>query len=125
MGTWTPPNSQLTEEAAADLSASQFMIVKKNGSTGVVLAASAEKCIGVLQNKPVSGQPALVFNGGQGKILYGGTVNDGDLITSDAASKGIATTTVNDYVVGQANGDWVAGDIGEINLCLPHRYSNA
>lgn len=87
--------------AGADLSSSQYCFVKVNSSGQAVLAATAgEAVIGVLQNKPTSGQAAIVCVGGESKVVIGngGSVTAGDLVATDASAQ--AKTAVKGTVSG-------------------------
>lgn len=102
-----------TLPAAADLSAKQFYLVKENGSAQAALGATAgEKVLGPLQNDPESGDAANVQCWGAAKVIFGGTVDEGDLLTTDANGKAVKSTAVGDYVFGTALVSGVSGDIG-------------
>ncbi len=85
--------SNRSRVAAADLSALQYTIVDET-SAGLVEAGSIgdEKALGVLQNKPVSGETATVAVGGRSKIVLGATLVAGDKVMGSAAGKAIAAT---------------------------------
>ena len=100
--------------ASADLSAKQFYFVKLASSTTVaVCAAVTDKPIGVLQNKPESGEQAVVRVFGISKISADATLAAGDVIGTSAdgqaqpISLGSETTV---HVSGQAI---EAGSAGE------------
>jgi hypothetical protein len=104
--------------AGADLSAAgnQFKLVKLNTSSAVVVTAGAtEVSIGVLQNKPKSGEEAVVAlltGGGISKMRAGGTIAKGDLLKSDTDGEVLASTpTANDFIVGQAVEAAAAGQV--------------
>ena len=59
-----------TFEAGADLSGDQFKIVKLDANGNVIrCAATTDLAIGVLQNKPTSGQAATVLIAGISKVV--------------------------------------------------------
>lgn len=70
--------------AGADLSTTgQFLFVKLNGSSAIVLADTAgEAALGVLQNAPASGAIARVRVQGISKIIAGGTLADGAIVAT-------------------------------------------
>ena len=106
-----------TLNAAADLSAKQFFIAKVDTSGNADLAALATNAlIGVIQNKPQSGEGALIRFGGTSKVKLGGTVTAGAWCTSDTAGKGVATTTDKDTVIGRFLEAGVSGDVVEVQL---------
>lgn len=114
-----------TYKAGADLSDSQFHFVKLDDNGDVVLATDAtDEIIGVLQNKPEEGEPALVRMLGTSKVKAGGTIGVGAYVTAGADEDGRAqsTTSAGDVVrgihVGTASAD--DGDIVEIQLTYFH-----
>lgn len=78
-----------------------------------VAAAASDKIIGWAQNDAdVAGDKVEVaLPGGGSKVLCGGSVSMGDMLTSDASGKAIVTTTNADRYAGVAMQDGVAGDI--------------
>ncbi len=114
--------------ADSDLSAKQYYIVKFVSQTNnhIDLAALATDVLaGVLYNAPVSGDVAdVVLRNAQGsyKVIAGGTIHVGDMITSDTAGKAVATTVVGNYILGQSIQEAVAGDIFEF-IPVPARYA--
>ena len=106
-----------TFTASADLSAKQFHFVKMSGNNTVtVCAAITDVPIGVLQNKPESGESAVVCVLGISKVVADGTLAAGDLIGSsadgqaDAIAAGTDTTV---YTMGQALNAASAGETVE------------
>lgn len=91
--------------ASADLSAKQYYFVKMSGNkTVTVCAAATDKPVGVLQNKPTSGQEAEVCGIGVTKVSSDAALTAGTLIgtssdgQADAKTPGTDTT---EYTVGQ------------------------
>ena len=89
----------------ADLSGKQFYFVKlSSAGTVTVCAAATDVPIGVLQNKPTSGQAAEVMMLGISKVSSDAALSRGNLIgtsgdgQADAKTPGTDTT---EYVVGQ------------------------
>ena len=81
--------------AAADLSAKQYYFVKLASSTTVnVCAAVTDKPIGVLQNKPESGEQAIVRVFGVSKISADATLAAGDVIGTPADRKSTRLNSV-------------------------------
>lgn len=102
-----------------DLSAKMFYIVKvdtANDNSVVLAAAGTDPIVGVLQNKPKATAAAVVRMSGTSKVIAGGTVTRGDLVTSDSNGKAVTTTTNKDVAVGRALSSAVSGDIFEIQL---------
>lgn len=80
-------------KAGADLTADQFKLIDLDANGDGVLAGNGATVLGVLQNKPDSGQAAEVMELGTSKVLTGATFNEGDLLASDAAGKAVVATT--------------------------------
>tara|TARA_R110001599_G_scaffold243355_2_gene443144 strand:+ start:2211 stop:2594 length:384 start_codon:yes stop_codon:yes gene_type:complete len=118
----------ITLEAGADLSSSQYKMVKLSAGKAILCVAVTDIPVGVLQNKPTSGQAATVCVSGASKMLAGATINSGDQVGTDASSTAapyVAGTDTTSYVVGTA---LVGGSSGEvltalINTEAPHRAS--
>jgi len=73
--------------AGADLSSSQFLFVKLNGSSQVVLADTAgEAALGVLQNAPANGAIARVRVQGVSKIVAGASLSDGAVVATQVTT---------------------------------------
>ena len=113
----------ITLEAAADLSSNQYNFVKLDASGNVVICdvdSAGQIPIGVLQNKPTSGQAATVMITGVTKVEAGVAFNEGVLIAaSDASSSAdngqAVAADASDYVVGQTI---QAGSADEYITCV-------
>lgn len=104
---------------SVDLNTKQYFIVKQHTDGTMILAAAAtDKIVGVLQNKPLIGEAALVRWAGTTKVKAGGVITVGAWVTSDANGNAVATTTVKDVVLGKYLGSAssAANDIVEIQL---------
>lgn len=91
-------------EANADLSAKQFYAVKDVAGYKVDLAGAGEKCVGILQNIPKSGEGALVRHLGESKAVADGSgtaIAVGDQLKSDANAK-LVKAAANDWALGTA-----------------------
>ena len=104
-----------TFTASADLSAKQFYIVKMSGdNTVTVCAAVTDVPIGVLQNKPASGEQAVVRVFGMSKVSADATLAAGNIIGTSAdgqaqpVTQGSETTVYN---IGQAVTGGAAGTL--------------
>ena len=107
---------KVTLEAAADLSAKQYMFVKLDSSgKAAAVTANTDRAIGVLQNAPTAGQEAEVLVVGGTKLVAGEAIAEGAVLSTTSAGKadsitvGTATTQ---YILGTALTE-VAND-GEI-----------
>jgi hypothetical protein len=95
-----------TLSAATDLSTHQYKFVKLISATTVGLCTAAtDRPIGVLQNKPASGEAAEVCIFGITKLLAGGTIVFNNVIGTDASStadKKIPGTDTSEFMCGTA-----------------------
>ncbi len=103
-----------TFAAAADLSAKQYYFVKLSAANTVnVCTAITDIPIGILQNKPESGEAATVCLFGISKVSADGTLAAGNLIGTSADSQADAIAAGTDttvYTMGQALETAAAGD---------------
>lgn len=103
-----------TFEAGADLSAKQYYFVKLSAANTVnVCSAITDIPIGILQNKPGSGEAATVCLFGISKVSADGTLAAGNLIGTSADSQADAIAAGSDttvYTMGQALEAAAAGD---------------
>ena len=103
-----------TFEAGADLSAKQYYFVKLSAANTVnVCTAITDIPIGILQNKPGSGEAATVCLFGISKVSANGTLAAGNLIGTSADSQADAIAAGSDttvYTMGQALEAAAAGD---------------
>lgn len=109
--------------AAADLSVTginRFVKVENDDGEGKInLAGAAERCVGVLLNKPEADSPGRVGIAGIVPILLGGNVTAGGEVSSGANGVGVAQASTNpSYGVALSSG--VSGDIIPL-LLLPQR----
>jgi Uncharacterized conserved protein (DUF2190) len=116
--------ADFTLPAAADYHAKQFYLVKINSSGQALLcSAGTDPCCGVLQNEPAAaGRGAQIRPNGITKVVYGGTVTAGDLLS--AKSDGTAQKAASgDYVIGIARVSGASGDTGSMLLTNAGRTS--
>ncbi|UCC71365.1 MAG: DUF2190 family protein [Gemmatimonadota bacterium] len=121
--------SDVTFEAAADLSTKQFYFVKLSAANTVdVCSGATDVPCGILQNKPsAAGRPAVVRMFGISKAVADAGLSVGALIGTAAdgqADAKVAGTDTTQYVVGVAlTACSNAGEIVEVSLnCMnPHR----
>lgn len=73
--------------AAADLSSSQYLGVKVVAGGIDVVSAAGELAVGILQNKPVSGEAAEVTVLGISKAVSSGSLSKGAKVAFDSAGK--------------------------------------
>ena len=104
-----------TFTASADLSAKQYYIVKMSGdNTVTVCAAVTDVPIGVLQNKPASGEQAVVRVFGMSKVSADAPLAAGNIIGTSAAGQAQPVTQGSEttvYNIGQAVTGGAAGTL--------------
>lgn len=93
--------------AGADLSAAQYKAVVIGGTI-----AADSTAMGILQNKPVSGQDATVGYQGRSRYVAAAAVSAGAKL-SVTTSGYLTTVTSGGDVIGRALGDVASGGIGE------------
>ena len=84
--------TDITLLAAADLSAKQFYAVKVDSNGKAALAGAGEHAIGVLQNKPTSGNAATVRISGATKMVASAAIAAGAVVAATAAGKSVTAT---------------------------------
>jgi len=106
---------KVTLVAGGDLSAKQYNFVKLNSSgQAVVCAAATDLPIGILQNNPTSGSECEILITGGSKLVLGGTVAAGAIVSPSAAGAGVAVvhgTDTTKYAMGQAVTGGASGEI--------------
>lgn len=102
--------------AGASLISSMNLLVKADSTEGQVIVSTADaRVLGVLDNKPASGQEAAVIVSGSAKIVAGGNITYGAYIVSDGSGQAIVKTAeVN--IVGIALQAGASGDLVEVLL---------
>lgn len=121
--------SDVTFEAAGDLSTKQFYFVKLSAANTVTVCNGATDVpCGILQNKPsAAGRPAVVRMFGISKVSADAAITVGSLVGTSADGQAdikLAGTDTTQYVVGVAlTACSNAGEIVEVSLnCMnPHR----
>lgn len=87
--------------AGESLTTKQYYFVKLSADNTVVLCSGATDVpIGVLQNKPASGQTARVRMLGISRVVSSGNIGFGVAIGTDANGKAVAKTTNKDIAPG-------------------------
>jgi Uncharacterized conserved protein (DUF2190) len=104
-------------EASADLSASQFRVVKL-GSTGIAVATAAtDNIVGVLQDKPAAaGRACQVMVHGISRVVASAAITKGAFLTATTGGKVVTTTTAGQHIIGTAVEDAAAD--GDVIACL-------
>lgn len=109
--------------ASEDLSSKQYFIVQLDATGGIEVAEGAtDFIVGVLQNKPESGQAATYRFLGTSKVQAGGAITVGAWVTTAADGEAVVTTTDGDVVIGRALEAADAQDIFEVQLSIQHLY---
>jgi len=110
----------VTFEAGEDLSDKQYSFVYLSADNTVSACTTGHlDAIGVLQNKPVAGEAAVVRVLGLSKVVSGGTIAVNNRVVSDTDGKAAAEATPSDTeqkILGVAVEGAATGDIFEILL---------
>jgi hypothetical protein len=82
------PVIDITRKAGADLSGSQYLFVKEDANGNIIVCSAAgEDALGVLQNKPKAGAPAVVRVEGVSKVVCSAALATNISIATDATGK--------------------------------------
>lgn len=111
-------------KASADLSTYQYHAI--NIASAAVALAGTGNAMGILQNKPISGEPADICFFGICMMLVDGSgaaIAEGDALGSDASGHGVKQATDNGVMVAIAlEASTAAGDIITVLAVGPRRY---
>jgi hypothetical protein len=89
--------------ASADLRTSQFLAVRITGSRTVgLISASTQVPIGILQNKPNTGEAAEVAISGKVKAIAGAAITAGAEVMVNASGQVITAATTGNRAFGVA-----------------------
>jgi len=101
--------------ANADLTGKQYSIVVNSTGNRVGLSGAAAAAVGVLQDKPNTGEFGTVRVAGRSRVRAGGTIADGGLFTSDATGGAVAVASggyaLGHAITGVASGGTFTGNI--------------
>ena len=116
--------TERTGVAGESLLTKKYYIVQLDASGNIEVAEGAtDLIVGVLQNKPDTGEAAVYRFGGTTKVVAAGVIAIGDWVTTDSAGKGVATTTDGNITIGRAlSAGAVDGDIIEVQMSIQHLY---
>lgn len=106
--------------ANADLSASQFLLLKTvDGGTDAYVdlqTSAGARVEGVLLNKPTAGQAATVQVHGIVKVVAGGTFAAGARLAANGSAKAVVSNGTTDKEFGTALEDGVANQLVRVLL---------
>ena len=104
-----------TYNAAADLSAKQYFVMKISAAKNVNIAISrTDITLGILQNKPTADEGAVVAVLGTSKAKVNGTIAINTQVTATADGRIVTADTDKDIVIGIALEAGVENDVIEI-----------
>lgn len=114
--------------AGADLSSSQYKVVKFASTAGEVIAVSAttDTAIGILQNDPADGQAAEIAGPGSVALALAGTSDlaVGELVGFNTTGQVVDHTTDGRFMIGQAlTASTAVGDIVRVSVIGLYGYS--
>ena len=92
--------------AGANLAAAQYKVVKFASTAGqvIVVTATTSLAVGILQNDPASGQPAVIAGPGDVAIALAGAsdIAQGELLGFDTSGRVVDHTTDGRFMIAQA-----------------------
>jgi len=108
-----------------DFSSKQYYFCKIGSADNIVtLCGSGEKALGIIMNKPTSGQAAEVaFPGGGALLKVSETVAPGDYLSSMATGQGEITNTAGDHVGAYCLVTGSANDLVSVNVTCFEAYN--
>jgi hypothetical protein len=92
------PGFKFTLLAAADLRTHQYKFVDVDATGRAALGANGGRVVGVVQNKPNTGESAELCHSGISKVIAGAAVTAGDELQSDATGRAVLATTTNQRI---------------------------
>lgn len=101
---WEQPGLKIGSlTASADLSGKQYCFAVLSGA-GTVNAAAASnvQCVGVIQNKPISGSTAEIVVNGVSKVAAGAALSVNAEVMADATGRAVTAATTGNRVQGIA-----------------------
>lgn len=107
------PQVIATKKAEADYSSTGqylLMAISTTADQFVKASVAGQKVFGPLVDNPASGVAGALKFAGLAKVVLGGTVDEGDKLTTDANAKGVKSTSPQDYVFGEAFEPGVVND---------------
>lgn len=116
-----------TAEAAADLSAHQYNLMRLSAANAVNVASldTNSGLCGVLLNKPESGEAASIQYAGMGRVRAGASITAGAHITTNGSGRAVAVGS-GDMACGRAlEAAGADGDIIDVILYPPIRWAGA
>jgi len=117
----------LTLKAAADLSAKRYFIMRQSaeGSCNMASLGTTSQVIGVLQNKPESGENATIADSGKSKVVAGAAIAQNLQVASDGTGRAVACGS-GDMSIGRAlQAAGAAGEVISVRLHPPIRWAGA
>lgn len=116
----------VTYKAGADLRTHQYKALRLSDDNTVdVASGTAVKTIGILMNKPNTGEGATVRIYGEAPFVAGGTVNQGDELSNGSTTGHLVATTVGSgvtrYLLGTAKADVASGGNGLMTVTPMYR----
>jgi predicted RecA/RadA family phage recombinase len=92
------PGFKFTLIAAADLRTHQYKFCNIDGTGKAALGGAGTRAVGVIQNKPNSGEATEICHTGISKVKSGAGVTVGDVVMSDSTGRAITATSTNHRV---------------------------
>ena len=91
----------ITREAGIDLSAKQYYFAVANAGKANLPGADGGRALGVIQNDPTAGQPAVIATGGITKVVSDGSIEIDDAVSIKSGGKAKEAAS-GEYIQGTA-----------------------
>lgn len=113
-----------TLKASADLSAKQYHFVSISGTGTVNSTGAGLGAVGVVQNKPASGEAAEIDCDGVTKVVAGAAITPGTeaRVMSDANGAAITATATNKVLGVALEAATAAGQVIAVKLLAPATF---
>ena len=112
------PGFKLTLITAASFASNQYRFAKLDSNGKVIVGTAGASSIGVVQNKPASGEAAEIMLDGVSKVVAGGAISAGVSITSDSTGRAVTvggSDSISGYALTAAQG---AGELIPVLLAV-------
>jgi len=116
-----------TAAAAADLSSFQYHIMRLSAANTVNVASQDTNSgmVGVLLNKPESGEAASIQYAGMGKVYAGAAITAGAILTNNGSGRAVAAGSGDMACARALEAAGAAGDIIDAVIFPPVRWAGA
>lgn len=112
------PHALKAVKAATNLEGKEFLFAKLTSTGECELCSTGEAGYAITEGAEQGGYATLVFGSERQKVLLGGTVAIGTILTVNSEGAAVKESGTG-IIVGVALEAGVAGDIVEVLVCVP------